>query len=509
MTDRTYSRRDLLKMMALLPVSMVVEPLVKNFPAGLSDGQNIILLVFDAWSAKHVPLYGYKRNTMPNLAKFADRSIVYHNHHTTSNFTVPGTSSLLTGVNPWEHRAFNLGSLITEEYAEKQIFNALAGTHNSIGFSQNIFADQLINQSGDALQNHIPVGSFNLGDEVISDEPLFKNDEYIAFSSFENCLFQFSASGVKGSLFLGLLKVMNDKIDRRKFKDQNSGLYNSNLPRSLELFTLADLMDGLLETLKSIEQPSMVYFHFYTPHAPYSPYKSIFELFSTDNFDPVRKPDHPLIENPTDRKHMELARTTYDAYLASWDSELIRLFDFFDSSGLRDNSHIFITSDHGEEFERGHVGHGDRMMYDGVLKVPLIVSSPGMTDRVDITSKTTSIDLLPTITHLTKNPTPPWASGELLPGLGGQEDPDRKLFSLDAELNSPHSPINEYSFSLHYKNYKMIKYQYPEYSGVELYDLEEDPEELNNLINILPEISKEMEKLMDDKLSEINAPSIK
>jgi hypothetical protein len=55
----------------------------------------------------------------------------------------------------------------------------------------------------------------------------------------------------------------------------------------------------------------------------------------------------------------------------------------------------------------------------------------------------------------------------------------------------------------------MIKYQYPEYSGVELYDLEEDPEELNNLVNILPEISKEMEKLMDDKLSEINAPSIK
>jgi arylsulfatase A-like enzyme len=502
------SRRDMLKMFALFPASIIIQPITKQFPAVSTNGQNIILMVFDAWSAKNLQLYGYKRNTMPNLAKFAERSIVYHNHHANGNFTVSGTASILTGTNPWQHRALNLGGLISNEFADKQVFNALVGTHNTIGFAQNVYADQLLGQSGSGLKKHIPFGRFNLNNQVFYDEQLFVNDSYLAFSSIENGLLR-SNVGVKGSLFFNLINEIAIKIDRRKVKQRYGDNYATSVPSSIEFFDLAEMMDGLIETLKSIEQPSMVYFHCYTPHAPYSPYNKFFESFSTDNYDPVRKPDHPLIKNPTDRKEMELARTNYDAYLASWDSELIRLFTFFESSGLRDNSHIILTSDHGEQFERGHIGHGDKMMYDSILKVPLIISRPGMISREDISSKTSNIDLLPTITHLSNIQTPTWASGQLLPGLGGIDDPDRKLFTLDARLNTPHSPINEYSFSLHYKNYKMIKYQYPEYSGVELYDLEEDPEELNNLFTVLPEISKEMEKLMDDKLSEINAPSTK
>ena len=92
-------RRDFLKLASLLPVSYFVSPLLR-----LTQGKtqvthpNIIILVFDAWSAQNISLYGYPRKTTPNLDRFAEKATVYHNHFTGGTFTVPGTASLLTGL---------------------------------------------------------------------------------------------------------------------------------------------------------------------------------------------------------------------------------------------------------------------------------------------------------------------------------------------------------------------------------------------------------------------------
>ncbi len=67
----------------------------------------------------------------------------------------------------------------------------------------------------------------------------------------------------------------------------------------------------------------------------------------------------------------------YDEYIANWDDEVGRLFDYLNESGLRENSYIVITADHGELFERGELGHKTRLLYDGVVHVPLIILSPG------------------------------------------------------------------------------------------------------------------------------------
>ena len=66
--------------------------------------QNIIIIVFDAFSAYHISLYGYQRETAPNISRLAERAIVYHNHYAGGNYTTPGTASLLTGAQPWPSR---------------------------------------------------------------------------------------------------------------------------------------------------------------------------------------------------------------------------------------------------------------------------------------------------------------------------------------------------------------------------------------------------------------------
>ena len=71
--DMKLSRRDFLKLMALAPAALAARPLVSLLDNGLdSASPHILVFVFDAWSAHHLQLHGYPRDTMPNLTRFAD-----------------------------------------------------------------------------------------------------------------------------------------------------------------------------------------------------------------------------------------------------------------------------------------------------------------------------------------------------------------------------------------------------------------------------------------------------
>jgi arylsulfatase A-like enzyme len=297
-----------------------------------------------------------------------------------------------------------------------------------------------------------------------------------------------------------------DKRDQKATLDAIPEIYEDGPPRSLEYFLISDLVDGLISQIKAFTQPSFMYFHVFPPHGPYKAYKHHYQRFSKDKYLPIEKPVHPLIENIKNQEDMNEDRMTYDALIASLDEELGRFFTYFEDSGMKEKSHLFITSDHGEMFERGHVGHWDKMLYEPVLHVPLIVSTPGITARVDVKEKTNNIDLFPTIAHLTNNPTPPWAEGEILPELGGSRNADRSIFTMDVSNNPIKQAIREYSFCLHRGNYKMIKYNYSTYQGTEFYDLAADPEEMKDLYSAKPATAVEMERQLDEKMAEINAP---
>src|SRR6266498_5223270 len=147
-TFRGLTRREFLKLISLAPVGIYSRPLLKLAETA-NDGslKNIIIIVFDAWSQRHVSLYGYPRRTMPNLEAFAEKATVYHNHYSTGTFTSPSTSTLLTGLHPWSHRAFQLGAGVASAHAGHTIFSALSSTHSTLAYTQNKFADQLLYQS--------------------------------------------------------------------------------------------------------------------------------------------------------------------------------------------------------------------------------------------------------------------------------------------------------------------------------------------------------------------------
>ena len=66
---------------------------------------NILIWLVDTLRADHLSVYGYSRNTSPQLDKFAKDAIVFENAYAPSSWTKPSTASLLTGVNPNRHGA--------------------------------------------------------------------------------------------------------------------------------------------------------------------------------------------------------------------------------------------------------------------------------------------------------------------------------------------------------------------------------------------------------------------
>lgn len=502
MASSKTNRRNLLKVMGMVPAAITLAPLAKIFPSASKSSPHIIIVVCDAWTANNTSLYGYPRPTTVNIERFAKRSTVFNHHYSAGNFTVPGTASLLTGTFPWTHRAMSLGGLIKNSLAEDQIFKAVSATHKGIGFAQNVYADQLINQAGRYLDTHIPFGTYHLQDSIPYDSPLFNSDAYTAFSSFEEGIFK-HGKGMDGSIFLGPLARLFRIREKRIITNANGEGYYESIPESYDPFLLSDVVDGLIGTLEGLTEPSIVYFHMYSPHDPYRPYAKHFNGFRDDEYAPKNSPTHPLVPEPQSDHQLRIDRLNYDAFLASLDQEMDRLFGFFDTSGLKENSYIFLTSDHGEMFDHGLSGHMASLLFEPLIHIPLIVSAPGQFERHDVDTPTSSVDVLPTICHITKNEIPDWSEGRLLPTLGGESDPERAVFSFSAPQNSSFGNITQYSISMVYKNNKLIKYNHPKYSKHEFYDLLNDPQEKLDLSDSLPEIGIEMVKELDKLLPSI------
>jgi arylsulfatase A-like enzyme/Flp pilus assembly protein TadD len=115
---------------------------------------------------------------------------------------------------------------------------------------------------------------------------------------------------------------------------------------------VADAAIGWLERRSNAGQPFFLWTHFYDPHAPYEPPSEF-----------VRTSGH----------------AGYDGEVAYADAQVGRLLAALEERGLNDSTLVVLTSDHGESLgEHGEGTHG-MLLYDGALRVPLVIAGPQRT----------------------------------------------------------------------------------------------------------------------------------
>jgi len=508
------NRRDFLKLSATMAFSPIVHSLA-GFNTALvgasgnnSQKNNVIVILFDALSALHLTTYSYQRDTSPNLARFADRSFVYHNHHSAGNFTTPSTASFLTGTYPWSHRAFAFGNRVNEKLAPGNMFGLLKSKFNQVAYTQNLYADTFLRQFSPFLDRYLPLGSFSLAGGTFYDN-FTRKDSYYAMGSLDD--FLFDQDETSGSLFLSpatdFISAVNLVFAKRKFRDQYP-LGFPRQPKTKLIFALDQVIDGVIHSMGNWVSPFLAYLHFIPPHSPYRPHRDYIELFN-DEWEPIEKPVHQLSKT-IPQGSLNNSRRDYDRFIANLDVQVGRLFDFLESSGLMENSYVIFTSDHGEMFERGMRGHSTRMVFEPLLRIPLFISVPGNRARRDFYTFTNTVDLLPTLLRIAGLQVPGWCEGTVLPGFGKDMPSNRPTYALEAKSNSVFEPLTKASVVLFQDQHKLIRYIGYKGAphGYEFYDLQNDPEELNNLYST-HKTAKELQALLDLKISQINQPFIK
>lgn len=500
------TRREILKLGSM---SAFMHLIPSSTPQGLNEGtggshKNILMIVFDTFSAEHIHLFGYDRQTTPNIAKLLDKSIVYHHHYAGGPFTSPGTASLLTGTYPWTHRALRFGKTLAE-FVDKNIFS-LFEDHYRFAYTQNPVADILLRQFTSNIENHISLESLYIANNWVST--VFNHD-YDAATLSERQIIK-PGNEIPYSIFLSkIFKRVNNSV-YESIKER----YEDSFPRGLPTpgvlldrpFTIEKPLDWLISNIPNMEEPFLGYFHLLPPHEPYKTRIDFFNTFKDDGYFPLEKPEHYFSMGKTYDNLIE-KRRHYDEFILYVDHEFGRLFDQLKDLNILDNTILVLTSDHGQLFERGVLGHTSPALFLPVTHIPLMIFDPAQEMRTDITINTSAIDVLPTLLHLSNLAIPDWCEGEILPPYSSKQPvADRKIYTVHSLHNERGKPMVEGSISQIRGDLKLSHYFGYEKKGqtepfTDLYDLHDDRQEMNDLFDAGSAPGSQM---LDELLQDLN-----
>jgi len=186
---------------------------------------------------------------------------------------------------------------------------------------------------------------------------------------------------------------------------------------------------------------------------------------------------------------VRVARRQYCASTELIDDRIGEILDALEKRGMTENTYVFYSSDHGEMLG-DHGLFTKSVMYEASLRVPLIVAGPGIEGRRISDALVELIDVNATICELA--------------GLPAQENIDASSFGpvLRGDVETHRS---ETIGAL--RNCRCVRTQrhklIDNYNDAkELYDLEEDPHELNNLAGSCPDRVRDLRSRLNARFLE-------
>jgi arylsulfatase A-like enzyme len=241
--------------------------------------------------------------------------------------------------------------------------------------------------------------------------------------------------------------------------------------------TTVTLTDAALDWLKqrSEERSFFLYLHYLDPHEPYDPPEAHAARFSEESYDVP----HPMIRQLEPR---------YDGEIYLVDEQLERILQYMDEELMLDDTALVILSDHGEEFgDHGGLYHG-YTVFDEQIRVPLFMMIQGLTKPAErITDQVRLLDVLPTLLHVLGIEVPSSVQGvSLVPLMAGEET--EQLPALSEWGYNPYSSYRLPPWKIVYVHST---------KQTMLFNIEEDPGELNDLSSMHPGRAKKMLRALE------------
>ena len=448
---------------------------------------NIIFIMADDLGWQDVGFMGSRWFETPNLDKLAAESLVFTNAYMYPTCS-PSRAALLTGKQSFRTGVYNV-PVLEKGDSQQNIFSRW-----TVGLEHKMYAEPLKNSG----YKSIHLGKWHLvgpnPDKETNfplDTPLRQPDN----GSLEWLAYHLTSDIQK---YYPLGRGFHENVGGTWWGDpargydegykSESGGYkapfkNPFIEDKKDDEWLTDrLTDEVIDFIKkNKKEPFFVNLHYYAPHRPTVPRKKeSFQKFMG------KAPDSNTGQGEINREEI----AGYATMIASIDENVKRIFDYLDREGLRKNTIVIFTSDNGfnglqsgTNTLRGAKG----TVYEGGIRVPAFVNWKGQVAPGNSEVPICGMDYFPTFLELAqiKDYQGKLDGSSLVPILNNSVFKERALFWHVASTykNPPCSIIRK-------NNWKLI--QYLNDVKIELYNLEEDLKESNNLVEDKKEVVREL-----------------
>jgi choline-sulfatase len=256
------------------------------------------------------------------------------------------------------------------------------------------------------------------------------------------------------------------------------------------------------DTAPGLDSPWVLVVNIFSPHFPHIALPEFWDMYSNNEDMPqfgaeCESAQHPYAQML--RKHFETdqfsekqirgLRRGYYACITFADQQLGRLTKALESAYLNDSTNIVYSSDHGEML--GKFGMWWKCsLYEDSVRIPMLVAGPDFAEGKRITTPVDLHDLQASLFAATGVEHPPEMLGEPLQSMPS-DDADRVVFSEYHGHGAPGS-----SYMIRKGQWKYIFYSE---ASSQLFNLEDDPDELSNLaeieLDVVTDLDAELRKI--------------
>lgn len=458
-------------------------------PGGVKLLMNVIVLVTDSLRKDQLGCYGSSTKT-PNIDSLARAGVILHNVYSENLPTMPMRRGWWTG----EYHFHEAG---WQPFPEED--KLLAEVLWDKGFTSALVTD--------TYHMHKPGYNCSRG---------FDSTFFIRGQEYDPWLVDADPAYKIESSPIHRLRPSHsqNKLWRQRFQQY---LQNCSYRKSEEDYFAPRVMKQAINWLDRVTKKKkdklFLWVDMFDPHEPWDPPQQYRKMYRDPDYNgpDLVDPVPGAVEGYMTEAELENTINLYRAEVTFVDKWIGYLLEKIKDLGIDDNTLIIHTSDHGEPFgEHGYIRKCRPNNYQYLVNIPWIIRPPQPLAENEINSMVQSIDMMPTILDFLNIDVDLWQregrteeNSEWNNPLAGQ--------SLLPVLRGKRENIRDYVCGGHYGQQWYIKNQEWSYllpltsdHTPELYRLQEDPEEQNNLVDKHPEIGEHLELKLRRFAAEIN-----
>ena len=417
---------------------------------------NVLLLISDEHNPFYSSVYGHRFVQTPAMDRLAENGVTYTNAYCPSPLCTPSRSAFMSGRRVHQIQAYS---------------NCRTAVDPTIPTYGRVLADQGV-YSAHVGKTHVFAPGSGLGfrETRSADEHLGAGDPEIGRRPF---------------------RIRRDAAERAG----QFGVKASHLRVDLDRVDAA--VDWITNTAPTLDTPWTMSVNIIHPHFPHFTSKELWDLYPQGGDLPEYGAGEETANHPrareirahfqTDAFTEEQVRGQRRGYLACVtfvDRQLARLIEALEASGQYEETNVIYTSDHGEML--GKFGMWWKCsLYEDASRIPCIAAGPGFSSGVRVSTPVDLHDVQASLFESTGAERPNDWVGRPLQNMPEQDD-QRVVFSEYHGHGVRHS-----AFMVRKGKWKYIHHLDAPH---QLFDLDRDPDELQNVYDAGSEVAADLER---------------